>query len=247
MTDLRSDNWNALRPEVGDRIRPFMESVAASLGSHLQCAAVTGSAVVQGPDFDSTTIHSVLVFDELALRYVEEIAPLGKKYGRKGVAAPLVMSSEYIRESLDVFPLEFLSIKLAHVTVHGKDVFEKLEIPPADLRRQCERELKSFLIRLRQGYLSSAGNVRVLEKVLRDAASSFFSIVRGVLHLLHAEILHDERKDVETLKEKVELSATPIHTQMLLEEVRAHPKEDFEKFYAFAEEFSAKVNNLEIE
>ena len=34
--------------------------------------------------------------------------------------------------------------------------------------------------------------------------------------MLHAEILHDERKDVETLKEKVALSATPIPRTLYL-------------------------------
>ena len=70
------------------------------------------------------------------------------------------MTPEYIRTSLDVFPVEFLNFKLIHATVFGEDIFESLEINRMDLRRQCERELKVKLVSLRQGYISSLGDGR---------------------------------------------------------------------------------------
>lgn len=247
MSEDAPQGWDRLKPEVSGRIRPFIEEVAAVHGEHLVSAAVTGSAVIEGPDHDPVSVGSVLVFDELALGYVESVAPLGKKYGRRGVAVPLVMSEKYIEESRDVFALEFLNLRLAHVTVLGKEVFRDLAIPRADLRTQCERELKSFLIRLRQGYLSSAGDGVALEQVVREASASFFSIVRGVLCLLDTQITLDEKADAEALREKLKLNAEPVYGRMLLADVRTRPKEDFEKFYAFAEGLAAGVNGLKIE
>ncbi len=234
--------WDRVKPEVRDRVRPFVEEVVPAIGPSLESVTVTGRAVLEGPDFDPLGIQTVLVFDEVALRHVETIAPLGKRHGKKGLSAPLLMSARYVRESLDVFPLEFLNIRLAHVTVLGKDLFRDLEIPRDHLRTQCEREIKTFLIRLRQGYLSSTGEGRALEAVVREASASFFSIVRGMLHLTGTEISLDEKKDAEAIRGKLGIAAEAVYARLLLGDVRAHPKENFEKFYAFAEQLAARVN-----
>ncbi|MBI4564153.1 MAG: hypothetical protein HY716_05615 [Planctomycetes bacterium] len=238
------EGWDRLRPDVRDRVRPFITDVAGALGEHLVGAAVTGKAALQGPDFDAGRIETILVCDELSVRHVEIVAPMGKKHGKKGLAAPLILSATYIEESKDVFPLEFFNIKLIRATVHGRDVFADLDIAPEDLRRQCEREIRTFLIRLRQGYLSSAGEGRALEEVVREASVNFGAIVRGVLHLLRADIALDEEKDARALRERLNLAAQPVHARMLLGDVRAHPRENFEKFYAFAHELSGHVNDL---
>ena len=94
------------------------------------------------------------------LDFLDLLAPLGKKYGKKQIAAPLIMTPKYIDESSDVFPMEFLNIKLLHYPVFGNDIFKNLEISASYLRRQCERELKARLIGLRQGYISAAGDAK---------------------------------------------------------------------------------------
>ncbi|HAV43580.1 TPA: hypothetical protein DCX15_06170 [bacterium] len=51
------------------------------------------------------------------LGFLKLIATLGKKYSRNKVAAPLIMTPRYIERSLDVFPIEFLNLKLIHTAV----------------------------------------------------------------------------------------------------------------------------------
>jgi len=48
----------------------------------------------------------------MELGFLESLAPKGKKYRKSGVASPLVMTPDYIQNSLDVFPIEFLNIRL---------------------------------------------------------------------------------------------------------------------------------------
>jgi hypothetical protein len=121
------------------------------------------------------------------LKFLELLAPLGKKYGRHKVAAPLIMTPEYIRRSLDVFPIEFLNFKLIHATVFGEDILENLEINRMDLRHQCERELKVKLIWLRQGYISSAGNRKLLTEGFVSSISGYIPLFRGIIVLLGKE------------------------------------------------------------
>ena len=66
--------------------------------------------------------------------------------GKAKIAAPLIMTQDYIQNSLDSFPLEFLEIQQHHLCLFGQDSFAELSFYQPHLRLQCERELKSMLI-----------------------------------------------------------------------------------------------------
>ena len=224
---------NKLRPEVSDKIGPFTEALKATLADRLQAMAVMGRATLDTEDFSAKRVESVVVLSDLELATLERIAPLGRKFGSRGVASPVLVTPSYIEQSLDVFPLEFLNIQLAHVTIHGPELFNDLSINRADLRRQCERELKAFLIRLRQSYLAATGKTRALAPILSDANENFAAIVRGLLHLIEAPIGFVARNDLATLHAKLELDGTP-------------PSLDaFEPFYSYARRLSDKVDKLQ--
>ena len=98
-----------------------------------------------------------------------------------------MMTPDYIKNSLDVFPMEFLNIKLLHYTVYGEDVFSDLDIDPSDLRQQCEREIKAKLIGMRQGYISSMGEPKPLTDGFVRSISGYISLFRGIILLLKKE------------------------------------------------------------
>ena len=133
------------------------------------------------------------------LKFLEDFAPLGKKFGKKQVSSPLIMTPEYISSSLDVFPVEFLTIKLLHKTVFGEDIFSDLEIKKSDLRPQCERELKVRLIGLRQGYLSSLGNRKFLADGFISSFSGYIPLFRGIILLLGTTPPEENKEVLTTL------------------------------------------------
>jgi hypothetical protein len=118
------------------------------------------------------------------LKFLEIIAPLGKKYSRHKIAAPLIMTPEYIIKSVDVFPVEFLNFKLIHSAVYGDDIFENFEIKSVDLRHQCERELKSRLIWLRQGYISHLGDMKAMSEDFANSIAGYIPLFRAIITLL---------------------------------------------------------------
>jgi hypothetical protein len=129
------------------------------------------------------------------LKFLESLAPMGKKLSRSGVAAPLIMTPEYISNSLDVFSVEFFSFQLSHHFAYGEeDLFANIEIKSSDLRYQCERELKVKLISLRQGYLSSMGDKKALRASFAGAITSYIPLFRGIIHLGGGEppVLYDD-------------------------------------------------------
>jgi hypothetical protein len=176
-----------LKPSAAEKIRPFLDEVISRFEHNLHSIQVTGTAVTDDYDEKVSDVNSIFVLKEMDLKLLELLAPLGKKYGKKRVAAPLIMTPEYIRESLDVFPIEFMNSKLVHSTVYGADIFNDIEIDLKDLRHQCEREIKTKLIWLRQGYISSQGDRKLLAEGLTGSITAYIPLFRGIIALLGKE------------------------------------------------------------
>ena len=190
-----------LKTDISARYKPFLEVILGHHQDlvdsvHLVCSALT-------QDYASRTsyIHSVVVLHKTNLKFLEFLAPLGKKYGKRRVAAPLIMTPAYIDESLDVFPIEFLNIKLLHHTVFGEDIFENVVIRKSDLRHQCERELKVKLIGLRQGYISSAGNQGSLARGFAESFAGYMPLFKAIIVLLGGEAPRDNAEILSVLEE----------------------------------------------
>jgi len=143
-----------IKDEALTKFKPFLDIVLDKYKDKIHSIHITGSALTDDFSSGASDINSIIVLNKMDLKFLEDFAPLGKKFGKKQISSPLIMTPDYITSSLDVFPVEFLTIKLLHKTVFGEDIFNDLEINSSDLRYQCERELKVKLIGLRQGYLS---------------------------------------------------------------------------------------------
>jgi hypothetical protein len=180
--------------DIQKRFEPFMEEISSHAGDNLHSVLITGSALTQDYDPKHSDINSLLVLLQMDLHLLEWLAPLGKKYGKKGIAAPLIMTPEFVKKSLDVFPLEFLNIKLLHHCVKGEDIFNDIVIQIPDLRRHCERELKTRLIGLRQHFLKAAGDAGILTEEFITSFSGYMPLFRGIIFLKGGEppvLYHD--------------------------------------------------------
>ena len=173
-----------LHPAAAEKFQPFQDEIISCCPDNIHSVTITGSSLTDDFDPDKSDINSVFVLNQMDLKFLELLAPLGKKYRKKKVAAPLIMTRAYIDQSLDVFPLEFMNIQLLHKTVLGDDLFCDLEIDIPHLRLQCERELKVRLIGLRQGYLASMGDRRLLSNMFAASFSGFMPLFRGILLVL---------------------------------------------------------------
>jgi predicted nucleotidyltransferase len=173
-----------IKDEALTKFKPFLDVVLNKYKDKIHSIHITGSALTEDFNPNSSDINSIIVLNKMDLKFLEDFAPLGKKFGKKQVSSPLIMTPEYISTSLDVFPVEFLTIKMLHKTVFGEDIFSDLEIKKSDLRPQCERELKVRLIGLRQGYLSSLGNRKFLADGFISSFSGYIPLFRGIILLL---------------------------------------------------------------
>jgi hypothetical protein len=178
--NLRLDT---LRAEIRDPVAAFAKKLTAALGDNLQSITVVGSSLTEDFKQDESDINTVLVLARQALNSLKTIAAMAKAMSKKRISPPLLMTEEYIERSCDVFGIELLDFQLTHQTILGKDPFENLSFVKTDVRVQCERELKATLIRLRQGYIASGGNRKLVRDILASAAGSLVPLLRAMLWL----------------------------------------------------------------
>jgi hypothetical protein len=171
-------------PSVAEKMHPFIEEILHGHSSNINSYHIVGSAEIQDYNEKLSDINSVVVLNSMYLKFITFLAPLGKRYGKKRIAAPLVMTQEYIRNSQDAFPIEFLDFKLIHKTVYGEDIFKDIEVARPHLRLQCEREIKTKLIGLRQGYISSLGEKEPLSTVLVRTIAGSLALFRAIISLV---------------------------------------------------------------
>jgi hypothetical protein len=246
MPDLVLDK---LKPGASERIQPFLEEVLSKDKGKIHSIHITGSSITDDFDPKVSDVNSIFVLKDMDLKFLELLAPLGKKYGKDRVAAPLIMTPEYIRRSLDVFPIEFLNFKLIHATVLGEDILEDIEINRMDLRHQCERELKVKLIWLRQGYISSAGNRKLLTEGFVSSISGYIPLFRGIIVLLGKEPPIGQAGVIASLAEASGIN-TGVFSRVLREKrekIKLTLQElntIFEEYYAVTEQLGKIVDEI---
>ena len=155
-----------------------------------------------------------------------------------------------IKTSLDVFPIEFLNFKLIHSNVFGEDILNDIEIDRMDLRHQCERELKTKLIQLRQGYISSQGNRKTLTEGFVSSIAGYLPLFRGIIVLFGKEPTVRQNEVITALAEAVNIK-TDVFTKVLREK---HDKTKlsteelntiFEDYYAATEQIGKVVDEIQ--
>ena len=242
-------DFKGLPSMAANKIRPFFEEVMQCCPEKVHSVYVTGSAVT--PDFRESTsdVNSLIVLNDLHFEFFKFLAPLGKKFKSKGVAAPLVMTPSYIQDSLDVFPMEFLELRLIHKTALGPDIVQNLEIDPVLLRLQCEREIKTRLIGLWNGYISSTGETDMIAQLLYRSIKGCMPLFRSIVFLL-GKLPPIKKMDViGAISDNTGIDKDILIKALLLKESPIKNREEllslFERYYGNLETVAGMVNALQ--
>ncbi len=189
-----------LYEEVAKDSAPFFEEILRGYPDRVHSLHIVGSAIT--PDFHPkhSDINSVIILPAIDFGFMKFLGALGKKYRKNRLAAPLIMTPQFIEGSLDLFPMEFLDLKTIHRTVYGPDIFADLQVQRSFLRLQCEREIETRLFGLRQGYISSLGEKDLVIEVLSKSITGCMPLFRGIIYLLGKEPPVRRHDVVETLE-----------------------------------------------
>lgn len=198
---MDAEQLGHLPETVRAAVGKLVDRIRALVGERVLEICFYGRVVSAQFDADADRVFSVLVLEQFDLNVLRELAREGAALGKRRLAAPMVMTPGFIEESLDTFPLELLEIKQQHVTLVGQDHFSDLTFESSHIRHQCERELKTLLIGMRQGLLAAAGRDKVLGIIQEGTVELLLRTLRGYLWLKDLAEAKPDRDVVEAVEE----------------------------------------------
>jgi predicted nucleotidyltransferase len=206
-------------PKIPEQIfEQFSNDYQSAFGENLSSIILYGSAAKGEYVYKKSDINFLIILDETGIGQLKKALPLIKRWQKRKVSTPLVLTKEYIHSSLDSFPIEFLTMKQNHKVVFGEDIFTDMKIKDKDLRLQCEREIRGKLLHLRESYLNTYGDVRLIKQLLRLSVPTFLSIFSALLHLKKVEIPISKNEIFELTAEEFGIDKTVFEKLIKLNE-----------------------------
>lgn len=196
---------------------PLTQDYLKVFGRELVSLAVYGSAAGGSYIRGKSDINLLVVLTPDGLDKFTDAVATVKYWKKRRVAVPLVMSKKFIETALDSYPIEFLNMKNNHVLIYGENVLEGINLNPADLRLQIERELRGKLLLLREGYLESEGSARRLRKLIGNSLTAFIAVFNALLYYRQGKAPQNRR---DTIKEMGGLFTIDAGVFMLCADVK---------------------------
>lgn len=179
----KSDQLNRLPDDVRNKVSSYFKDFLALHQDNVISIVIYGSAI--GGDYlpKISDINSLVIFRPFEFSQLKKSLGVIARGISKKIAAPLILTREDIRSSVDIFPIEFLDMKENHVLIYGEDVLSSLDIPQKYLRLFCEQQIKGKLIRITQAYLEAGRTYKGMEVLLKDSLTALMPIFRVLIRL----------------------------------------------------------------
>lgn len=211
-----------------DRMRP-------ALGADFVAAYVTGGALTQGFSPSRSEVNVLVVAQRLDAETLDRLAKFTSLPARAPRIVPLFLTAGQIQRSLDAQPIEFLDLRERHLLLEGENLLAGLEISRADLRLQCERELRTRLVELRQTYLLEQRSPSALVRALVSLGAGWNPLFRALLRLRGEEVPAHDARVIERVADLFEVPAEGLLAAYVMRygRGRVRPSETRRRFLAF--------------
>jgi predicted nucleotidyltransferase len=191
-------------------LKRLVEELTAAAAEKLLSVVLYGSAA-RGDFHEKTSdLNLILVLDDLSPATLELLSPYIRQWLKKGHPSPRLFTPSLISESADVFPMEMLDLQNCRLVLFGRDPFAGLAVGRAHLRLQCERELRTKLMRLREAYVECHDVPDELSRLLTSSYTTFVAVFRGCLSLLGGSVPLRNAEVVEAFCERAGLAPGPF-------------------------------------
>ncbi|MFQ5850676.1 MAG: nucleotidyltransferase domain-containing protein [Candidatus Binatia bacterium] len=194
-----------LPPKFEKRLSDFVLTIRTLLGTNLKGVILYGSAARGEFDPRRSDLNLLVVLNEVDFRHLALLAPHTRKWYRKRISTPLVLSPHYISTAVDVYPLEFLEMQFARKVLFGEDVLAQINPPLQAIRRQCEQEARGKLLHLREILLETALKPRHLKQAMILSVPSFIRIGRHILRLQGQAPKVHAKEVIEALRDSTQV------------------------------------------
>jgi predicted nucleotidyltransferase len=238
-----------INEDVKTKVEPFFNEILSAHEGIIASIYLVGSALTKDFNPALSDINSLIVLKESKPEFFDFLALRGKRFGKKKIRAPQVITRSYVENSLDVFPIEFLDMQLINKLVYGDDILKDLKFEKTHLRLQCERELKGSLQTVRQGYIKALDDKHVLKDFFLGLLSGSIPVFRAILYLHDKELPRDKLGVLNGLEQTAELNTQLFRELYKIKTKNLKPalpelQKIFSELLDFFEKASKKINEF---
>jgi len=162
----------------------YVTSLHTLYGDNLLSVILYGSAARGDYIAGVSDLNVLIVLRDAHIQQVKLAADLSIQARDKHAIEPRFMSLETIETASDVLPIAFLDMQEQYVVLHGDDVLNQVVIERRNLRFQCEYQLRFMLLRMRNLYLFSRRDQRLMAAHLSRSFTSLLHLLRSLYRLL---------------------------------------------------------------
>ncbi len=242
-------NIEQLPSSIQKGVTRFAEGVLAALGSNVLSLTVYGSSAGQHFVAKASDVNILILVDRMDFESMTKISGQLKQAAADKISAPLVMTKQYVLDSADVFPIEFLDIQKQHIVIFGEDFFGSLNIDRRNIRLFCEQQIKGKFIRLTQAYMQVFSHPDAAKVLLGDSLNTLIPVFRHLLILKNEQPAQNKAEVLRQLG-----TAFAVDTQTLLSIYQIRNKEKslpsdqfsilFKNYLQVLEQLANGVNNI---
>jgi predicted nucleotidyltransferase len=230
-------------------IGEFVERMRAAAGANLQAAILYGSVAAGDYIADYSDVNLLCVLRETSFAAIEALAPAIEWWEKQKHRAPFLMGAEEMRQSADVFSIEFLDMRRHYRVLWGEDVLKTLEIRMRLHRAQVEYELREKTILLRQRLLVASGNDGAKWDLLLRSLPAFGTLFRHALIALGDAGAGSKREAAAALAGKLGIDASVFGDLLDIRERKKDRKaakvdEMFARYLKLVEQVTAAVDKM---
>jgi len=161
----------------------LVADLGRDLATDLRSVILYGSAARGDPSGSSSDLNLLIVVADDSPGKLVRVSKTAREWVKAGNPPLLFVTAEWIRRSTDVFPIEFLDMLDHRRVCFGDDPLAGVTVSTANLRLQCEREIRSILLKLRASWLQSHDDSGKLFEILASSFGPATAIARAALRL----------------------------------------------------------------
>src|SRR5438552_5574529 len=131
-------------------VSEFVEKMRTATGGNLTSVILYGSAAEGEFHPEYSDLNLLCVLQDTSFASLSKIAGAVEWWRKKKHHPPLILSPQELKDTADVFSIEFMDMKQRHRVLYGEDLLSNLDVPMHLHRSQIEYELREKLFLLRQ-------------------------------------------------------------------------------------------------
>jgi hypothetical protein len=201
---------------VHSRLSGLVDDLRRDLGDNLLSVVLYGPAARDGSVEETSSLYLLVVVAGDSLPALEPAARTQRTWVKAGNHPLLFVTPRWIEGASDVFPVEFLDMMDHRRVLTGRDPLAEVAVSKANLRHQCEHELRSIVLRLRAAWLDVHDDARGLHELLTGSFGSVTAVTRGALRLAGHEVPPRTEDLLDRAASRFGLDAGALHAAAAL-------------------------------